>query len=486
MENWWRSKVKSMSEKGFLEQLNEKESKPESFEPEHFEKVKKSRYKYYSIGVLLIITVLGALYMLTRPVVMIDMVGMSENDAVLWANKNDVQVVFVDDFSETEPVGTVMSQSIEASANVNKSDIVELTVSKGIDPDKVISLPQFDNLWTKSDIVAWIEDNHISNYQFVSIVDETAPSNSLLDFSTENGSLNSIKRSEPIVFNIATHPEAVVLTMSDLVNLSQAQAENWASTNGIETVIKTAFNNSVDKGKVISQDIFAGLAIESGSTVVLVISKGPAIKIADFQTLSAAEAKQWATQNSIQLVTDMKYHMTIPTNKLISQSLSAGTWVASGSKVQLVYSLGNKLFIGDFVNQPISELESFVSNQHDLGAKLKLTITYQYSNVTSINRIVYIEHRDTKIGMDSEIEVIVSLGRLVKMPDLSLLVSADADILALDVIEACESSGLTCKISFVTTGEPDVANTVVYQSVEPNVYISNSVLVEVHIAKLKD
>jgi hypothetical protein len=148
--------------------------------------------------------------------------------------------------------------------------------------------------------------------------------------------------------------------------------------------------------------------------------------------------------------------------------------------------LGNKLSIADFVNQPISQLESFVTNQNELGAKLKLAITYQYSNVTSINRIVYIEHRDTKISMDSEIEVIVSLGRLVKMPDLSLLASTDADTLALDVIEACEISGLTCKISFITTADPDLANTVVYQSVEPNVYISNSVLVEVHIAKLAD
>jgi beta-lactam-binding protein with PASTA domain len=68
----------------------------------------------------------------------------------------------------------------------------------------------------------------------------------------------------------------------------------------------------VDKGKVISQDILAGSIIESDSTVVLVISKGPAVKVADFQTLSAAEAKQWATQNNIQIITDTKYHMSIP------------------------------------------------------------------------------------------------------------------------------------------------------------------------------
>lgn len=486
MENWSKSKVKSMSEKGFLEQLNEKGNKPESFEPEHFEKVKKSKLKYYIVGLLLIVSVVGALYIFNQPVVMIDMIGLSENDAMLWANKNDIQLVFVDVYSETEEAGAVISQSIPSQTHVSKTDIVELTVSMGMDPNKVISLPQFDNLWTKSAIIAWIEDNHISNYQFISIVDDTATDNSLLDFSTENGSLDTMKRSEPILFNIATHPEAVVVTMSDLLNLSQAQAENWAVTNGIETVIKTAFSSSVDKGKVISQDILAGSAIESGSTVVLVISKGSAIKIPDFQTLSSAEAKQWATQNNIQITTDTKYHMTIPANKLISQSLTVGTWVASGSKVQLVYSLGNKLSIADFVNQPISQLESFVTSQNELGAKLKLAITYQYSNVTSINRIVYIEHRDTKIGMDSEIEVIVSLGRLVKMPDLSLLASTDADTLALDVIETCEISGLTCKISFITTADPDLANTVVYQSVEPNVYISNSVLVEVHIAKLED
>lgn len=475
-----------MSEKGFLEQLNEKQSKPESFEPEHFEKVKKSRLKLYFVGLLLIISVIGAFFVLNQPVVMIDMAGMNENDAMLWANKNDVQLIVVDVYSETEKSGIVVSQSVPSQTKLNKSDVVELTVSLGIDPDKVISLPQFDNLWTKSAIIAWIEENHISNYQFVSFVDEETIENTLLNFSTESESLDTIKRSELIVFNIATQPLAVVITMSDLLNLSQSQAENWALTNGVEAVIKTAFSSTVDKGKVISQDILVGTSIESGSTVALVISKGPAIKVADFQTLSAAEAKQWASQNNIQLVTDTKLHLTIPASKLISQSLVVGSWVETGTKIQLVYSLGNKLSIADYVNQPISQLESFVTGQNELGAKLKLTVTYQYSNVTSINRIVYIEHRDTKISMDSDIEVIVSLGRLVKMPDLSLLESTDADTLALDVIEACEISGLTCKISFVTTEAAELANTVVYQSIEPNVYISNSVLVEVHIAKLAD
>jgi serine/threonine-protein kinase len=475
-----------MSEKGFLEQLDKKESKPESFQPEHFERVKKSNLKYYFLGLLLIVVVFGAFYIYNQPVIMISMIGMNENDATLWANKNDVQLIYTDVYSDSEESGKVISQSIPAQTYLNKTDIVELTVSLGVDPDKVISLPQFDSQWSKSAIIAWIEENHISNYQFVSIVDEEAPESTLLNFSMESDSPDTIKRSDLIVFNIATQPEAVVITMSDLLNLSQAQAENWALTNGIETIIKTAYSSSVDKGKVISQEIMAGSIIESGSTVVLVISKGPAVKIVDFQTLSMAEAKQWATQNNIQLVTDTKYHLTISANKLISQSLTAGTWVASGSKVQLLYSLGNKLSITDYVNQPISQLESFVSSQNELGAKLKLSITYQYSNVTSINRVVYIEHRDTKISIDTEVEVIVSLGRLVQMPDLSLLVSNDADSLALKVIEACETSGLTCKVSYVTTEDSEKANTVVYQSVEPDEYISNSVLVEVHIAKLAD
>jgi hypothetical protein len=72
------------------------------------------------------------------------------------------------------------------------------------------------------------------------------------------------------------------------------------------------------------------------------------------------------------------------------------------------------------------------------------------------------------------------------MPDLSLLESTDAEYLALEVIKLCETSGLTCKVSYVTTEEPELANEVIYQSIEPNVYISDSILVEVHITKLID
>lgn len=475
-----------MAEKGFLEQLNEKDGKPESFQPEHFEKVKKSNLKYYVIVLTLIVGIVGAFYVFNQPVVMIDLVGLSENDAALWATNNHVQLIYTDVYNDDVDLGDIVSQSIPEATKLNKSDAVELTVSMGIDPNKVIPLPVFDSLWTKSTIISWIEENHISNYQFVSIEDEVASDSTLLNFSTESESTDSIKRSELIVFNIATQPQKVMITMIDLLNMSQTQAVGWASTNDLETVVKTAYSSNVDKGKVISQDILAGTSIESGSTVTLVISKGPAIQIADFQTMSMAEAKQWAVQNNIQLNTDSKYHMTIPSNQLISQSLASGSWVATGSKIQLVYSLGNKLSITDYVDLPVSQLESFVSSQNELGAKLKLSITYQYSNVTSINRIVYIAYRDSKIAIDSQIEVIVSLGRLVKMPDLSLLVSTDAESLALEVIRACENSGLTCKVSYVITEDSNKANTVIYQSVEPNEYISNSVLVEVKIARLAD
>jgi eukaryotic-like serine/threonine-protein kinase len=475
-----------MSEKGFLEQLDKKESKPESFQPEHFERVKKSNFKYYFLGLLLIVVVFGAFYIYNQPVIMINMTGMNENDATLWANKNDVQLIYTDVYSEDEALGKVVSQSIPESTKLNKSDVVKLTVSMGIDPDKVIPLPVFDSLWTKTAIISWIEENHVSNYQFVSIEDEAANDSTLLDFFTESDSTDSIKRSDLIVFNIAAQPEKVMITVIDLLNMSQTQAVSWASANELETVVKTAYSSTVDKGKVISQDALVGSSIEGGSTVTLIISKGPAIKIIDFQTTSMAEAKQWAVQNNIQLNTDSKYHMTIPSNKLISQSLAIGSWVATGTKIQLVYSLGNKLSIADYVDQPISQLESFVSSQNEQGAKLKLSITYQYSNVTSVNRVVYIEHRDTNISIDSKIEVIVSLGRLIKMPDLRIIESVNAESLALEVIQTCENSGLTCKISYVTTEDSEKANTVVYQSVEPNEYISNSILVEVKIAKLAD
>jgi eukaryotic-like serine/threonine-protein kinase len=486
MENLLKSKVENMSEKGFLEQLNDKGGKPESFQPEHFEKVKKSNHKNYFIGILLISGIFGVFYLLNRPVVMIDMVGMNKNDAMLWADNNEIQFIYTDFYNDTTETGKVISQSVPNQTKLNKASVVELTISKGIDPDKIISLPLFDNSWNKASIIAWIEENHISNYQFISVVAEGVNDSTLLDFFVESKDTNTLKRSDRIVFNIATQPVKTMITMSDLSNLSQAQVENWALTNGIETIIKTAYSNSVDKGKVISQDIMTGANIESGSTVLLVISRGPAIKIVDFQTFSPFEAKQWASQNNIQLTSETKYHMTIPTNKLISQSISLGTWVASGSKINVVYSLGNKLSITDFVNQPLSQLESFVINQNSLGAELSLHITYQYSNVTSVNRVVYIEYRDTKINIDSEIEVIVSLGGLVKMPDLSLLESTDAEYLALEVIKLCETSGLTCKVSYVTTEEPELANEVIYQSIEPNVYISDSILVEVHITKLID
>ena len=117
-----------MAEKGFLEQLNEKDGKPESFQPEHFEKVKKSNLKYYVIVLTLIVGIVGAFYVFNQPVVMIDLVGLSENDAALWATNNHVQLIYTDVYNEDVDLGDIVSQSIPEATKLNKSDAVELTV----------------------------------------------------------------------------------------------------------------------------------------------------------------------------------------------------------------------------------------------------------------------------------------------------------------------------------------------------------------------
>ena len=60
--------------------------------------------------------------------------GMTRTDATDAAKEAGINVVFVEEYSETAPAGQIFGQSPEAGAKVKQGDVVTLTVSLGAQP----------------------------------------------------------------------------------------------------------------------------------------------------------------------------------------------------------------------------------------------------------------------------------------------------------------------------------------------------------------
>jgi serine/threonine-protein kinase len=70
-----------------------------------------------------------------------------------------------------------------------------------------------------------------------------------------------------------------MVTVDDVVNYTKAQMDEYVSRKGLKWRIASEdFNDTVAAGSVISQLTKAGTPVEVGSTIAVVISKGPAEK----------------------------------------------------------------------------------------------------------------------------------------------------------------------------------------------------------------
>lgn len=129
------------------------------------------------------------------------------------------------------------------------------------------------------------------------------------------------------------------------------------------------------------------------------------------------------------------------------------------------------------------DLQDYVAQQNALGANLKLNISYQVSDKVALNHIIAQSKFDTDISANTSLEVIVSSGKMIKIPDFSLLAGSDANATYLNIIKACEDQGIVCRVTQQTTTDFTLKGKVLSQSVAADTLVSSDTIIDVIIGK---
>lgn len=466
--------------KQFLSEVNESQEVNESFQKEKFEKIKPDLTKYYILVGLVFISIISLYFILNQKVQVTNMVGWSVTDAQSWASNNELTLVATSEYSlETED--TIISQSIEAGENVSKKSTINIVVSLGADPDELIVIPDFDETWTKASILSWLKEEQISDYTFTTQLTNTGDSNYFVEYSLDVDK-DSFKRSDSISFVVTSNTSSSPVTVVDFSNYSKDQIDEWAEDNNIKISYIYEYSSSIQEDKVIDQSVEAEEEIDQNSTIKITLSLGESVKIVDFSSYNQTDAKAWATENGINLTIETQYNNSVMKGVAIYQDLVKNSIVAKNTKLKIIYSLGSSLTLGSYVNKPLTELVSYIDSQNTLNASLKLNVTYQYSNSVSINQIISHSPVNTNLSIGETIDVIVSLGRLVSVPDFSSVLNNSESIQNLynAVLELCNESSnpINGRISLIDK-EGDERSIV--QSVSAGTLISNADFVDIVI-----
>lgn len=163
-----------------------------------------------------------------------------------------------------------------------------------------------------------------------------------------------------------------------LVTKTEAEARERLAKAGLKVKqVKHAYNDTVDKGTVISSDPAAGGRIRSNDSVTLTISDGPkTAKVPDLAGRRLAEAR--ARLKAVGLAPGMvtrEFSEDVPNGSVIRTAPGAGTVRHAGSAIALTVSKGSPIDVPDVTGD---DLDS--AKQELQGAGLKVKVSAQQVN----------------------------------------------------------------------------------------------------------
>ena len=133
------------------------------------------------------------------------------------------------------------------------------------------------------------------------------------------------------------------VTVPDLTNYVQADAEQQLKNLGVSVLVTQAVDTSVASGAVIRTDPAAGSQVAAGSTVVVYISRpqvSTTTKVPSLVGMTTDDARTLLVQNHLGLGSQSEQYSDQPEGTVISQDPAAGSTAKLNGRVNIVVSAG--------------------------------------------------------------------------------------------------------------------------------------------------
>lgn len=406
---------------------------------------KKKLYLGIGIGVVALVSAIVILLVVMNGKTEIpDMIGWSSEEVDVWATENKVMIRITEAYSDDIDLGNIMEQSPGPEGELEKGEFLELVVSQGPDMSIIVKLPDFTTM-TKAEIDTWVEDNHMSKVRITTANSQTVEIGEVITYSVNDNTVvgDEVRRDSPIYIIISNGTgEDGNVTVPDFTIMALDAAQLYADDNGIVLEIEEVFDEIIPKDQIISQEIEVDEIIKVGDTVKLKVSKGPEIIVPDFSDYTADVASVVAGQYNIMVMVEETYS-GVKAGGFISQSIPAGSLYDTNDILTLKYSIGNTILIPSFVGQGVDTLKAWATEQNAQGTNIKINTTYTTASEAP-DSIITQDKADTTVGISTTVNVVVSKGKVVYVPDFvaDSGVGYDQAITREKAIEMCNEAGL--------------------------------------------
>ncbi len=341
-------------------------------------------------------------YSMTNNNYVLDFVNKNIAEVMDWAEKNNIELEILHEFSDTIPKNYVILQEYKESTKISEiDDTFTITISDGPNYDKVITIPNLTG-FTFDEVMAFIKENNLSNVEV-----EFIKSDITRDTVIEQVGSGTLKRNDKIVFKFSYGPDELEpIAVKDLKNLSEFEATAYLKRYNIPYDIKYEYSKTVLKGYVIGQDIVDKVVDDK---LTLTVSKGNTVTAPDFLKMTSSEISKWATENNITVNFKEEYNKNYKAGKVINSSVDAGEIIDENMEVTVTISKGS-MTVPKTSN--LAELKLWATTNN-----VKYQENYEFSTKYKQGEIIKIEPNvGSELSEDDTLIVTVSNGVETKIP----------------------------------------------------------------------
>ena len=153
-----------------------------------------------------------------------------------------------------------------------------------------------------------------------------------------------VYKQSPVAGRTVREGQSVTVTVPDVTNYLQADAEQQLKNLGVSVLVTQAVEPTVASGSVIRTDPAAGSQVAAGSTVVVYVSRPQVSTTAKVPSLvglsSVNDARTLLVQNKLGLGSTTEQYSDKPAGTIIAQNPAAGSTVKVNSRVSVTVSAG--------------------------------------------------------------------------------------------------------------------------------------------------
>jgi len=256
--------------------------------------------------------------------------GKTLTEATGILKERELKIESEESFSSTVEEGKIISQDPEAGIKVEKDTMVKVVVSKG---EELITIPDVVGL-SRDDAIAKLVRIGLEIGEIIEEENDEVPAGAIISQAPEADT--EVKKGA--VINLVASKGENLVQVPDVVGKDADEATSRLKQLDLNVEKKQAYSDTVEEGKVISQNPEAGTEVKIGSTVTITVSKGKELVTVP-NVINMTEAEAITELEDLGLEVDIEYSEPIPEGDVgyvLDQNPMANTKVEKGSFIRIL------------------------------------------------------------------------------------------------------------------------------------------------------